>query len=157
MVNVEFSVKYPSHDNSCKCRQGSNYSGLNLKTKVLVSALYIILYSYNITSKVTLSSSVYISIHVNHNPMMQLCCVQVVIFIHLLPLAMLLNNWVMFSAVRQWISNLICIWDVWSAIKKLEVLCVAPQVTLKNFFHALQTSWTTCVITQWCMLKHESI
>ena len=41
---------------------------------------------------------------------------------------MLQNNWLMLLAVHAWSYG--CTWEVWRALKKLELLSAAPQATL---------------------------
>ena len=56
-----------------------------------------------------------------------------------LAMAMLENNWFILLAVRT--SSYGCIWEVWRALKKLELLSAAPRDTLILLFsRALQIS-----------------
>ena len=59
----------------------------------------------------------------------------------------------MLLAVR--ISNYGCTWEVWRALKKLELLLAAPRATLTHF--SCSPNFPRAPITSYTHAKHEQI
>ena len=59
----------------------------------------------------------------------------------------------MLLAVR--ISNYGCTWEVWRALKKLELLSAAPRATLTHF--SCSPNFPRASITRYTHAKHEQI
>ena len=59
----------------------------------------------------------------------------------------------MLLAVR--ISSYGCTWEVWRALKKLELLSAAPQATLTHFSYS--PNFPRASMTQYTHAKHEQI
>ena len=53
------------------------------------------------------------------------------------------------------ISSYGCTWEVWGALKKLELLSAAPRATLTNF--SCSPNFSRASITQYAHAKHEQI
>ena len=59
----------------------------------------------------------------------------------------------MLLAVR--ISSYGCTWEVWRALKKLELLSAAPRATLTHF--SCSTNFPRASITRYTQANHEQI